>query len=48
MTETNANLRNKSLRRVVVASVSLLAVFAAGGIVFSIVERIRDASDRAT
>jgi hypothetical protein len=44
----HANTRNKKLRRAIIASVSVLAVLAAGGIVFSIVERIRDAADRAT
>lgn len=41
------NLRDKKLRRTVRTSVSLLSVCVAGGIVFGIVERIRDAADRA-
>ncbi len=35
-------------RRTVFVSVGLLAMLAAGGIVFSIVERTRDIADRAT
>lgn len=46
MSET-ANFRNKKLRRAVVASVSLLAVFVAGGLALSVYAWIRDAADRA-
>ena len=43
----HANTRNKKLRRAIIVSVSLLTVFAAGGIVFGVIEKIRESVDRA-
>ena len=47
MSEHPANLHNKKRRRAVLASVGLLSVLVAGGLVFAFIERVRDASDRA-
>jgi hypothetical protein len=48
MSEHPKNLRNKILRRAVLASVGLVAALVAGSLVLAFVERVRDASDRAT
>jgi hypothetical protein len=48
MSESAANHSNKNRRRAVLVSVSLLAALVAGGLVFAVVERFRDAADRAT
>jgi hypothetical protein len=48
MSKAASNSRNKKHHRAVFASVGLLAVLAASVLVYSIVERIRDASDLAT
>jgi hypothetical protein len=47
MSECDASFRNKKSRPVIVASVSLLAVFAAGGILFGVIEHVRESVDRA-
>lgn len=46
MTESVANLRNKKDRRVVIGSVSVLALLAAGGLALSVYERLQDVYDR--
>lgn len=46
MSESATSFNNKR-RRVFVASVNLLALCAAGGLVFGFVEKVRDAADRA-
>ncbi len=47
MSKTVTNQRNKKLRRIVLASVGLLAVLTAGGIVFGVIEQVRESVDRA-
>jgi len=47
MSEHPANLRNKIHRRVVLASVCLLAVLVASSLVFAVVEHVLEAVDRA-
>lgn len=47
MSDNTANPRKKILRRTVVVSVSLLALCAAGGLGFTVVEKVRDTADRA-
>jgi len=48
MSEPDARSRNKKSRRAALISVGLFAVLVAGGLVFSFIERVREASDRAT
>jgi hypothetical protein len=48
MSESAANPRNRTRRRAVLASLSLLTLLSAAGLILALVERIRDASDRAT
>ncbi|MGH7169122.1 MAG: hypothetical protein ACRELG_02450 [Gemmataceae bacterium] len=47
MSEHPTRLHNKNRRRAVLASVGLLAALVAGGIVFALIERVREAVDRA-
>ncbi len=47
MVRTITNPRNKKRRRIVLASVGLLAVVAAGGIVFGVIGQVLEAVDRA-
>lgn len=47
MSEATSNRRKKRRRRTVLASMSLLAVFVAGSLVFAFVENVLDAVDRA-
>lgn len=48
MSDHAGKIRHDKRRRAVLASVSLLAALVAGGLVFAFVEKVRDASDRAT
>lgn len=41
-------ISNRKRRRAILISVSLLSVLAAGGLALGIIEKVRDASDRAT
>ena len=47
MSESATNHSHKKRRRAVFVSVCLLAALVAGGLVFAVVERIREAYDRA-
>jgi hypothetical protein len=47
MSESAASHRIKKRRRVVFVSSSMLAALVAGGLVFAVVESIRDTADRA-
>lgn len=47
MSEPTARIHNRKRRRATVLSLSLLATLAASGLIFSCVEKVRDASDRA-
>ena len=48
MSDPSANKRNIKRRRAVLASVGLLAALTLSGLVFTFVEKVREASDRAT
>ena len=48
MPDDTAKIRAKKRRRAVLASLSLLTVLIASGLVLAFVEKVRDASDRAT
>lgn len=47
MAEPTVNLRDNKRSRTVAASVSLLALCAAGGLVFGFIAKVQDAADRA-
>ena len=46
MSKAVTSLHNKKRRRIVLASVGLLAVLAAGGIVFGVIGHVRESYDR--
>jgi hypothetical protein len=48
MSDPAGKISHDKRRRPVLASVRLLAALIAGGLVFALIEKVRDASDRAT